>query len=69
MGAEIQNLIRELLYGPVRAHRERADPEEIEQNKREKAIQREINERVYRKAHAGNMLTDSTDNTDQGDTP
>ena len=69
MGAEIQNLIRELLYGPERAHRERADPEEIEQNKREKAIQREINERVYRKAHAGNMLTDSTDNTDQGDTP
>ena len=43
MEAELQDLIRELLYGPRRAHRERADPEEIERNKREKAIQREIN--------------------------
>ena len=69
MGVEIQDLISELLYGPRRAHRERATPEQMERNKREIAIQREIDERVRRKAHAGNMPTDSTDNTEQGDTP
>jgi len=65
MEAELQDLIRELLYGPRRAHRERPDPKEIERNKREKAIQREINERVYRKAHPDS----SADNTEQRDTP
>jgi len=64
MGTELQNLIRELLYGPERAHRERADPEEIERNKREKAIQREINERVYRNADPDSLPLDSTGNTD-----
>jgi len=65
MGSEIQNLIRELLYGPERAHRERADPEEIERNKREKAIQRERNERAYRNAYPDGL---PTDHTEQGDT-
>jgi hypothetical protein len=68
MEAELQNLIRELLYGPVRGHRYRPTPEQIEQNKREKAIQREINERVYRKATPDTLPTDSTDNTEQRDT-
>ena len=66
MGSEIQNLIREFLYGPVRAHRERADPEEIEQIKREKAIQRERNERAYRNTYPDGI---PTENTEQEDTP
>ena len=69
MGSQIQSLIRELLYGPERAHRERANPEEIERNKREKAIQRERDERAYRKAYPNGFSTDSTDTRDQQQNP
>ena len=65
MASEIQKLISELLYGPERRHRERATPEQIEQNKREIAIQRERNERAYRNANQDSLPTDSTDNTNQ----
>jgi hypothetical protein len=66
---ELEILIRELLGPPWRTHRERATPEHIERNKRAKAIQREINERVYSKARAESSLTDCADNTDQGEKP
>ena len=69
MGSQIHNLIRELLYGPERAHRERANPEEIERNKREIAVQREINERAYRKANPNRLPTDYADTTDQRENP
>ena len=62
---EIQKVIRELLYGPERAHRDRATPEEIERNKREIAIQREINERAYRNADADRLPADRADNPTQ----
>lgn len=69
MGSEIQKLIRELLYGPERAHRERTDPEEAERNRREIAIQRERDERAYRKAYPNGFPADSTDTTDQRENP
>ena len=59
---EIQKVIRELLYGPERAHRERATPEQIERNKKEIAIQREIDEHAYR--NANRSPADRTDNPD-----
>jgi hypothetical protein len=69
MRSEIEILIRELLGPPMRGHRERATPEQIEQNRREIAIQNEINERAWRKAYPDSLATDSTNNTDQAEEP
>jgi len=65
MSSEIEILIRELFGPPMRRHSERATPEQIERNRREIAIQKEINERAWRNAHSDNSATDSTDDTDQ----
>lgn len=64
MSSILEALISELLYGPTRTHRERATPEQIERNKREIAIQNEINERAYRRVRPDTSL-DSADNADQ----
>ena len=67
MSSQIKVLIRELLYGPVRRHSERATPEHIERNKREIAIQNEINERAWRNARADDLVIDPSETTDQGE--
>ena len=67
MSSQIKVLIRELLYGPMRRHSEQATPEHIERNRREIAIQNEINERAWRSAKANSPAASSTDDTDQAD--
>ena len=69
MRSEIEILIRELFSPPMRAHRYRPTPEQVERNRREIARQREINERVYRNADLDTSATDSTDNIDQAKKP
>ena len=65
MSSEIEMFIRELFGPPMRRHSERATPEQIERNRREIAIQREINERAWRKAKSDSSAVGSSDDTDQ----
>lgn len=67
MSSEIEILIRELLGPPMRAHRYRPTPEQLERNRREIAIQKEINERAWSKARSDSIATESRDDTDQTD--
>jgi len=67
--SEIEILIRELLGPPARTHCERATPEELEQNRREIAIQRERDERAYRNAYPDSSAAGSTDTPDQMEKP
>ena len=65
MSSLIEILIREFFDPPMRAHRYRPTPEQLERNRREIAIQKEINERAWSKARSDSSATESTDDTDR----